>query len=709
MRSIEVKILCLMLSIATVIGTVSCGTDPVDGGKDNTVLVTNVTNKTSLLLTVGEEVNISASGAQMTDVLVISNGTLSHECEIIKVGSTFFKFRVPEGLESGVYTFSLKRGELTQVIFPECSLTINTTSTTVANKPALEGYTLKGMVHCAGKGVEGVLVTDGVLFTETDANGHYWLKSDKRYELVYIVLPSGYNVKTKQALPQFWKTTSTDLNYSVQEQHNFELEKVNNDKNTVLVVTDIHLAGLQKTPLDTKQFAEGWVKEATALYGNQSNVYCLNLGDFAWDAYWYDKTGSQLLFGVPQAAAQITGLPFQFWSTMGNHDHDGHAKGDNSEAVDMQASAPFRKTLGPTHISMNIGKVHYILLDNVLYKNNFPGTTADVLLGDRTYKAGFRTEIMEWVRKDLSYVSKDTPILVGMHIPICNASGSNYNGEFASASQWQEFIELFNGYKEVDFISGHTHLNRMRSIPGFGTNMYEHNIGAICAIWWNTSQYTGGTSSKKGELNLCADGAPAGYYVYDVNGTSRKWYYKAIGADKSVQFKTYDMNEVKKYFDKYQPASTFLAKGQCENTSSEGAKILSWTPEQYGYNESANTVWINVWGWENGAFASYGNWSLEVKENGNVLPYEAIYDGYCDPLSAASYDVSMLANKGGLSSSSRSRSYIPHLFRVKASSATSTLEITVKDRFGRSYKETMTRPKAFYTGDNVTPVYWNLE
>ena len=36
-----------------------------------------------------------------------------------------------------------------------------------------------------------------------------------------------------------------------------------------------------------------------------------------------------------------------------------------------------------------------------------------------------------------------------------------------------------------------------------------------------------------------------------------------------------------------------------------------------------------------------------------------------------------------------------HMFRVQASSASSTLTITVTDRFGNTYTETMTRPKAF--------------
>jgi hypothetical protein len=37
----------------------------------------------------------------------------------------------------------------------------------------------------------------------------------------------------------------------------------------------------------------------------------------------------------------------------------------------------------------------------------------------------------------------------------------------------------------------------------------------------------------------------------------------------------------------------------------------------------------------------------------------------------------------------------PHMFKVRASSATSTLDIKVTDCYGNVYTETMTRPKEF--------------
>lgn len=697
MNSVGKKILSLILSTAIVFGIVSCGTDPVGGeGGQVVTLVTDVVAPSSMVVTVGKTQNIQAAGAnKATDVIVISNAEHTYECPVTATTSKYAQFRVPTDIVDGTYTFTLRRGEQTQELFT-VKVLVQTVDLTVKDKA---GYNLKGMVYCENVGVKGVLVSDGIDITETDENGHYWLNSKKTYEVVFVILPKGYDIKSKSALPDFWKSTSSDTSSTTSEQNNFELVKnTTNTNHTVLVVTDIHLANLGRYPNDTDQFNQGWKAEVIKEYTGKSNIYCLNLGDFAWDHHWYSNK-----FGVPEAAAEVSSLPFQFWSTMGNHDNDGHAKVDSIEAVDLLASRPFRQTFGPTHYSLNIGDVHYIMLDDIIYHNTYPGEdSSDPLMGMRDYRAGFRTDIVEWVKKDLQYVSNDTPILVGMHIPICNWNGTSYNGEFADKEQWTAFLNLFSEYKEVDFISGHTHVNRMRSIPGFGTNMYEHNIAAICGTWWHTSQYTGGTNSKLGALNLCADGCPAGYYIYKVQGTSRSWQYKGVGAHKDKQFKTYDMNEVKKYFTANKEAEKYAEAGQGIDSSNNK---ITWSKASLGLEETENTVWLNVWGYETGKFADYGEWTITVKENGKTLPVEKI-TGYRDPLVVACYDVPQFNRKVNLGNS-RATNNRTHFFRVQASSITSTLEITVKDRFGNTYTETMKRPKKFYT--NSESDVWTLE
>lgn len=704
MKRIDCKILNFILSIVLLLGSVACtgGTGTGEPGGE-TAIVTDVQAEASMLLTPGGDYRIMAAGAEQSDILLMK-GSKTFECAITRLSATWFRFAVPQDITAGKYTLSICRGERTQELF-----TTNVTVQSVNNRvESKEGYNLKGLVYCGTKGVKDVLVTDGINITKTDANGHYWLKSNKSYEVVYVILPSGYNVPTQAAMPKFWAQTSTDV--SNEEQHDFELIKASNDNHTILVATDIHLTNRNLSPNDRTQFREGFVKELISEYTGQQNVYCFNLGDFAHDIHWYrnDMGWAESLNNHP--SDDISGLPCQFWSTMGNHDNDGHTP--SGDDVDLRASGPFRKMVGPTHVAMNIGKVHYMLLDDILYYNGYTGSNSnvDALFGDCNYNAGFRTEMLTWIEKDLSYVDKNTPIVVGMHIPLVNWDGSTRNYEFNNLSNWTTFMNMFKDFKEVNFITGHTHQTRFRPIPGYGTNMYEHNIGAGSGVWWNTSQRSGGTNSKCGALNLCADGTPVCYYVYEASGTTRQWHYKYVGAPASKQFKSYDMNEVKKYYNNYGPAKQFMTDGSYTNTANGGEVKVTVEPKQYGMEEAQNTVWLNVWGYENGPFKDYGNWEITVTENGQQLEVTQLKGGYRDPLSALCGEVYVYGVQGKKSFSNNSGSSVNHnhIFRVVAKSANSTLTIKVKDRFGRVYQETMQRPKKFYDGSNIANT-WTLD
>lgn len=56
-------------------------------------------------------------------------------------------------------------------------------------------------------------------------------------------------------------------------------------------------------------------------------------------------------------------------------------------------------------------------------------------------------------------------------------------------------------------------------------SLYEHYIAAPSCSWWN--------------LDVCTDGTPRGYRVFEVNDTSVSWYYKSQGHPKEHQFRAY--------------------------------------------------------------------------------------------------------------------------------------------------------------------------
>jgi hypothetical protein len=95
--------------------------------------------------------------------------------------------------------------------------------------------------------------------------------------------------------------------------------------------------------------------------------------------------------------------------------------------------------------------------------------------------------------------------------------------------------------------------------------------------------------------------------------------------------------------------------------------------------DKGNYVYINVWNYD-------PQWTISVTENGTSLKVDRV--SAKDPLHLIAYNGK--SPTGGFGTS-----VTKHLFRVQATSATSTLEIKVTDRFGNVYTESMKRPKAF--------------
>lgn len=603
----------------------------------------------------GQKYELQGKGYQTGDVLRFAGASSTLDAPVEEAGETFARFAVPAQLEAVKYTLTLHRGENSQLLG-------NTTVRFVRNTdvPDKEGMNIKGMVYSGETALAGVWVSDGVLFTQTDADGCYWLKSQKKHGYVFVSLPSGYQPAVDKAMPAFWASLYKDASRT--EQHDFSLTRVDNDKHTIVVATDIHLAN-RNSPLDYKQFADGFMKDVKtfATANSAAPIYGLCLGDLSWDGYWYKNS-----WALPQCKEALATLPFPLYATMGNHDNDPRVAGD------FGAEATYKSIMGPSYYSMNIGKVHYIMLDNNVYNN--PGANED----DRSYYKYITAVQLAWLKEDLKHVDPQTPIIVGMHCPsyvISSLVGNfvlyrSFN-EPSNAAASNDLLNCFKGFKTVHLVSGHTHYNMTMPLSAKGIGgadyMVEHNIAAVCGSWWWTAQYANN--------NLCKDGSPDGYKVFEVDGASIKWYYKGVGLDKSKQFRTYDMNVVKKYW---------------QTDSEIAALVAKYTARKNDYSTVGdNAVLINLWSYD--TFGLEG-WTISVTENGNPLDVKGAM--LRDPLHTLSYDAPRTARSGSITEDFASAP-TPHMLLVTASSATSTLEITVTDKFGNVSRETMTRPKSF--------------
>lgn len=516
------------------------------------------------------------------------------------------------------------------------------------------GYTTYGrVVDYEAKPVAGVAVSDGALVTTTDSEGRYYLRSERKNVFVFISIPKNYRVAIDRAVPQFFqrfKSTRT----STYEQHNFVLAPEENVKHRVLVWSDTHLANRTDDANQFNKFFKPDIEQQIAKAKSEGvKLYAIGLGDLAWDEYWYKND-----YSLKDYREDISDFDLTIFSSPGNHDNDP------SIADDFLAAAGFRENLNPLYYSFNLGDIHYIMMDNTLFKNS--GATSNNY-NVQDYTEGFTDDQMKWLKADLATVPEGTTIIFGLHIPWTNRSQANGNFTYAMPATFRTQVESLLSKYTVHFISGHTHTNYTNII---NSKMMEHNIAGVCGTWWWTGYYS------KNKCRLNGDGSPSGYKIFDINGSDVKWQFKVMSRDASYQFRAYDLRNCLITRDLYCPANS-------------NSKVSDDFFSQYanGWDKSANTsstrkILINLFDYNT-------DWDITVTENGTNLSVTRV-DTY-DPLHTVFF------NMGRMNTNSTSMTFptgkSAHFFEVSTSSATSTVIIKAVDPFGRVYEETMTRPR----------------
>ena len=581
-----------------------------------------------------------------TDQIVLGSGTTEFVCNVTSVSDTRFSASIAShwahGFGSGTYSVSHQRGSSRS---KKGTMEITVRYPGDEEVQPASGSTVYGKVSCEGKGLPGVVVSDGIDVVKTDSKGVYQLKSKKYHGYVFVSTPSGYEPITNGILPKFHALLKSGA--TVAERVDFQLKKVDGQENhRMLMLGDIHLA--DRTD-DKKQFGD-FVKDINAtVAATPGKVYAMTLGDMTWDLYWLVNNYSFKEY-LKDDASKIKGV--MIYHTIGNHDHSMYYMGD------FDTVKEYKEYIGPTYYSFNIGKVHYVVLDDVECTNSKPSTDDK---GNKCYERSYDGHIVSdeltWLKKDLASVPNGTPLVVAMHIPLYNENGT------PRISESSAFENILKAYPEVHLYTAHTHTIYNTDKLSTG-HLFEHNAGSICGTWWWSAKETPG-------VHIGQDGSPGGYTVMDVTGTAFKWQYKATGAESDYQFRTYDRNQIHLTSAAYVPHSSGTYK---------------WEPSRWGIASSANEVYINVWNWDPA-------WTVEVTEEGTPLTVNPIMSEK-DPLHLVAYTAKRIDKN---SKPTFETSTTGHLFKVTASGPSTTLEIKVTDRFGNVYTETMTRPKPFTT------------
>lgn len=515
---------------------------------------------------------------------------------------------------------------------------------------------ITGHITANGKGVKGVAVSDGVEVVLTDKQGRYEIQSDKKNGYVFYSLPRGYEpAYSRGFMPRFWAPLqSRDI--ARDEVHDFELLKASSDRHVMLFGADVHLANRNDDLNQFKSFLKALKIEKER--AGKRPVHTMFLGDISWDAFWTPRQ-----FGLPELVDYLDQEDYSapLWPVMGNHDHDPSIP--EGEATDFLSAAEWRSVMGPNYYSFNLGRIHYVVLDDIVYKNEDKGEKYKKgIVGSRNYKGRITAEQFEWLEKDLAMVKdKNAPLIIGLHIPVWRLNYATLAVTPGLAQGDSEKLgDLLRDFKEVHIVTGHVHVN-YTARPQAYPNITEHNIAAVCATWWRTGFYSGAHIGK--------DGSPGGYSRWEVDGKRIKYAYCSFDKGDAEQMRIYDMNAVS---ERYRNEKFFT-------------DLLKNNPRRSNFAEvPKNTVMVNV-------FAYDTDWIVEILEDGKPIPYERVVRE--DPMQVLTLDYAKFKKDGKPASGDGNKTH--HLFLAQAKTGTLPITVRVTDSFGRRYEQRMERPFPF--------------
>ncbi|MFB9055670.1 calcineurin-like phosphoesterase C-terminal domain-containing protein [Mariniflexile ostreae] len=364
------------------------------------------------------------------------------------------------------------------------------------------------------QGISRVAVTNGEQVVLTDGNGKYVLPISSD-QIISVIKPSGYKVGTDaNNLPQFFYNHkpqgSPDLKFKgvaptgkLPKYVNFgliETEEANTF--TALVFGDPQVYTLE----EIEYFRSGIVSEVKAI----KNVpFGISLGDLVGD--------DLSLFNPYIDAVKEIGIPW--YNLMGNHDMNFDAE------TDALSDETYEAHFGPANYAFNHGKVHFIVLDNILYPDPRDG---------KGYWGGFRKDQLNFIANDLKFVPKDHLIVLAFHIPLSEPHGDSFKDE-----DREKLFSLLKDFPNTLSLSAHTHIQKqtffnasqgwLREKPH-----HEYNVGTTSGDW-----YSGKLNEAGIPISTMRDGTPKGYAFLHFKDNQYNIEYKAAGKPKDFQIKIF--------------------------------------------------------------------------------------------------------------------------------------------------------------------------
>lgn len=448
-----------------------------------------------------------------------------------------------------------------------------------------------------GTPAEGIVVSDGYNCTTTDAEGYYCI--EKRWtqaRFVSYTIPADVEVNIgDNGRPEFYKL----LDYDVQE-YDFTLKRQEKEKTfRILCLGDPQVCaankGLERFNAETAPDIRSFVSEHQDM-----KTYSISMGDHVHNEW--------ASFGKMFDLLNINSLSIPNFAVVGNHDHQ-------SAADDYSATAAYVKVAGPTNYSFDRGDFHIIVAD-------------DIHMVSKKYTESFSQDVLDWMKNDLRYVSRDKSLILATH------AGMSYDS-------YPDMYNLLAEFKEARWVAGHNHDVENKVFRVGDKDVYLHVVGTTNGVDWV------GT--------ICGDGAPMGYAVLEMDGTHvNNSYYKPTKLPAEFQIRMYRSPNF--------PAFSHY-------TGSATDTYFDW------YRNSTATI-INVWGY------TPETWKVTVYEDG-VKVAEPILDNSQYDMWACTY---FYAEKNRATTSYCKRKN--HLFHYTPVNPSAQLKVVVEDEYGHVYEQT---------------------
>ncbi len=365
------------------------------------------------------------------------------------------------------------------------------------------------------KGIAEVAVTNGRQVVLTDEKGKYELPVGED-AIISVIKPSGFKIgKNENNLPQFFyihkPNGSPDLKFKGVEPtgklpKSVDFSLISSEEKedfTALIFGDPQ----PYTQQEVDYFADGIVAEVE---GIENVPFGLSLGDLV---------GNDLdLFNPYIKAVKNVGIPW--YNLLGNHDINFDVENDTLSDETYEAH------FGPANYAFNYGKVHFLVLDDVLYPDPRDG---------KGYWGGFREDQFQFIQNDLKYVPKDHLIVVALHIPLSEPDGRD---TFRDEDR-ERLFQLLKDFPNTLSLSAHTHIQRQDFFgkeEGWQQDEPHHhyNIGTTSGDW-----YSGKLDEKNVPISTMRDGTPKGYAFINFDGNEYSIDYKVAGKPANYQMEVF--------------------------------------------------------------------------------------------------------------------------------------------------------------------------